>query len=85
VSTPIAARLTMIRLIDYLELSGVEIDDALLFQLTALLQAGTANGGGDLFNWCLQQLDGRAHPSARLLPAPTPPILRGSIGFGRRQ
>lgn len=83
-SPPVSAQLVMIRLLDYIELSGVPVGDEMLFQLTALLQAGIADGRDDLFDWCLQRLDGGIRVEERSLPAPAPPIRRGSIGYGHR-
>lgn len=81
---PLPARVVMTRLIDYIELSGLDISDALLFQLAAVVREGAESGHADLFGWSLAQLDGRI-PNVSQPPSPSPPIHRGSIGYGRRQ
>jgi hypothetical protein len=78
-------RTVLVRLIDYIELAGIEVTDALLFELTAIVREGASAGRDDLFHWSLERLNGRLCNTRVDIAAPTPPIRRGSIGYGRRR
>lgn len=79
------ARTLLTRLIDYLELAGIEVNDALLFELTAIVRESTAAGCDDPFHRSLERLNGRLCDTRVEIAAPTPPVRRGSIGYGHRR
>lgn len=79
--------IVLIRLIEYLRLTGVDVHDALLFELAAIVREGTqntsehTNDASTLFDWSLHRLNGRIHDTRPQIAPPMPPLRRGQIGY----
>lgn len=75
------ADVVLIRLIGYLRLAGITIDDRLLFELTDIVRQGCESSQRALFDWSLAQLNGRLVDTTPPVAAPMPPLQRASIGY----
>lgn len=77
----------LIRLIEYLRLTGIDVHETLLFELVAIVQEGTQLTGkcnddaSTLFDWSLKRLNGRICDTRPQIAQPMPPLRRGHIGY----
>ncbi len=75
------ADIVLTRLISYVRLAGVDVDDALLFELTDIVREGCTTNVSNLFSWCVKRLNGRLCSTQPTIAPPLPPLLRGHIGY----
>ncbi len=75
------ADIVLTRLIGYLQLAGIAVDDTLLFELADIVRQGCESGQRALFDWSLAQLNGRLVDTTPPVAAPMPPLRRASIGY----
>src|SRR5690606_11816393 len=78
----LAASVVLRRLVDYLELAGIELTDTLLLELMEIVRGGIERNEGDLFGSSLAQLNGRVRNAALQVQASAPTLCRASIGYG---
>ena len=77
--------IVLTRLISYLQLAGVAIDDALLFRLTDIVREGCEAKVPALFDWSLATLNGSVRDLLPTVSPPMPPLQRGHIGYDTHQ
>lgn len=77
----LAADAVLIRLVDYLRLAGIEVDNNLLFELAAIVREGCEADVPMLFDWSLARLNGRIGDTRPQISPPMPTMQRGHIGY----
>lgn len=80
-SDRLAADTVLIRLVDYVRLAGIEVDNNLLFELTAIVREGCEADVPALFDWSLTRLNGRICDTRPQIASPMPMLHRGHIGY----
>lgn len=70
------------RILEYLAVNGVELDDRQTLVALQLVEEGLASGQTDLLGWAMDELPRRFALPQQQLPRVAPPIERGSIGYG---
>ena len=84
-TSALASDVVLTRLIDYLHLAGVNVDDALLFRLTDIVREGCDAQPSSLFDWSLAKLNGQFTAAQAAVPMPMPPLRRKHIGYNTHQ
>jgi hypothetical protein len=75
------AELALERALDYLDGSGIIINDDVLLAALALIEEGVREGRHPLLPWVMQSLPRRFGIEQAPLPMPCPPLSRASIGY----
>lgn len=75
--------LTLGRVLDYLAQSGVELTPAVVHRVLRVLEEALQHGESDLLPRVFANLGKHVQLPAPVLPYPTPPIHRSSMGYGQ--
>jgi len=77
------AEVALARIGGYLQASGVNVDANVALAAMALVQEGLGSHPGDLLDWVMHEARLRFVPPPPHLPEANPPLLRGSICYGK--
>lgn len=80
---PIRAEVALARVLAYLQWAGVEIDSAIERQALGIVADALEADAPNFFRVCMEKTRDRFELRPAAIPTATPPINRGSIGYGR--
>lgn len=70
------------RILEYLAVNGVTLNDGHTLVALQLVEEGLQQHDADLMSWVMDELPRRFELPAVTLPPVSPPLSRGSIGYG---
>jgi len=70
------------RVLEYLAVNGVALNDSHTLVALQLVEEGLQQNGVNLMSWVMDELPRHFELPAVKLPPVSPPLARGSIGYG---